>query len=122
MTDKYTYDQLRVGFFYNNDPKCAEKAKLDPEKRHIVFYNGVNSIPMHLTLEDDPMSHEQLMFTLNTAVVFGTPRWSQRAYSTLFNFYMNGIIFMMEEGALHNAELSKDDWRNALMARVTEWT
>ena len=28
----------------------------------------------------------------------------------------------MEEGALMDLEKSKDDWRVALMAKVTEWT
>ena len=75
-----------------------------------------------MTVEDDELPYDQLMFTLNTSIVKGTPRWSQRSYSTLFDFYLNGIVFMMEEGALMDLEKSKDDWRVALMAKVTEWT
>lgn len=62
------------------------------------------------------------MFTLNTSIVKGTPRWSQRSYSSLYDFYMNGIVFMMEEGSLTRVVMSKDDWRVALMAKITEWT
>lgn len=122
MTDIYTYDQQKVGFFYNDSNDCKKEMNLDESKRHIVFYNGLNSIPYHFTMEDDHITHDHLMFSLNTSIVKGTPRWSQRSYSALFNFWMNGIVFMMEEGALHEAELPKDDWRAALMAKVTEWT
>ena len=62
------------------------------------------------------------MFTLNTSIVKGTARWSQRSYSALYDFWMNGIVFLMEEKALSQVVLSKDDWRVALMAKITEWT
>ena len=122
MADRYTYDQQRVGFFFNDDPECIKANDLAEGKSHVVFFNGLNSIPYHLTVDDDEITYEQLMFTLNTSIVKGTPRWSQRSYSTLFDFYLNGIVFMMEEGALMDLEKSKDDWRVALMAKVTEWT
>lgn len=61
------------------------------------------------------------MYTLNTSINKGTPRWSQRSYSALFDYSANGLIFMMEEGALTKAEEVKDDWRAALMAKIIEW-
>lgn len=116
MMDRYHYDQQRVGFYYNDDPECLKEHDLDAGMRYIVFFNGLNSIPYHLTLEEDNISYDQLMFTLNTSIVKGTPRWSQRSYSSLFDFWMNGIVFMMEEGALLKSEESGKDWRTALMA------
>jgi len=61
------------------------------------------------------------MYTLNTSINKGTPRWSQRSYSALFDYYANGLIFMMEEGALTKSDEVKDDWRAALMAKTIEW-
>jgi len=62
------------------------------------------------------------MFTLNTSIVKGTARWSQRSYSALYDFWMNGLVFLMEEKALSRVVLSMKDWRVALMAKITEWT
>ena len=28
MVDKYTYDESRVGFYYNNDPECHKQHQL----------------------------------------------------------------------------------------------
>lgn len=122
MVDRYNYDQQRAGFYYNSDPKCRSEHDLEEDKKYVVYFNGVNSLPYHLTLDEDYINFEQLMFTLNTSIVKGTPRWSQRSYSALFDFYMNGIVFMMEEGSLTRVVESKDDWRVALMAKITEWT
>ncbi len=121
MVDRYQYDQHRVGFYYNTDPKCREENELDPEKKQVAFFNGENSIPVHLTFGEDAIDFNQLMYTLNTSINKGTPRWSQRSYSVLFDFYSNGLIFLMEEGALVQADTVKDDWRAALMAKTTEW-
>ena len=62
------------------------------------------------------------MYNLNVSIITGTPRWSQRAYSAIFEFWSNAIVFMMEEGAIMNVAKYKDDWRVALMAKITEWT
>ena len=51
----------------------------------------------------------------------GTPRWSQRSYECLFRYWRNGLIFMMDEGSLYSVVNHKDDWRVALMAKITEW-
>jgi hypothetical protein len=75
-----------------------------------------------LTVDEDYIDFQQIMYTLNTSIVKGTPRWSQRSYSVLYDFWLNGIVLMMGENALKNVVLSKDDWRTALMAKITEWT
>jgi len=62
------------------------------------------------------------MFTLNTSIVKGTARWSQRSYSALYDFWMNGLVFLIEEKALSQVVLLADDWRVALFAKITEWT
>jgi len=62
------------------------------------------------------------MFTLNTSIQKGTARWSQRSYSALYDFWMNGLVMVLEEKALSQVVLLKDDWRAALMAKITEWT
>lgn len=87
-----------------------------------MFFNGENSIPYHLNIEEDDISFEQLLYTLNTSIVKGTPRWSQRSYSALYDFFLNGIVYLMPEGSLSNVVDSMKDWRVALMAKLTEWT
>ena len=62
------------------------------------------------------------MFTLNTSIVKGTARWSQRSYSSLFDFWMTGIVYLMPEDALGNVVDLLKDWRVALMAKIIEWT
>lgn len=37
------------------------------------------------------------MFTLQTSVVKGTPKWGQRAHSAIFDFYQNGLVYMMPD-------------------------
>ena len=103
MTDRYSYDTQRVTFLYNSDPECRTSQGLDPEKQYIVFFNGENSIPVHLVLNEDYIDFDHLMLTLNNSIVKGTPKWSQRAYSSLYDFYMNGLVFLMEEGSLGKA-------------------
>ena len=87
-----------------------------------MFFNGENSIPYHLNMNEDDVSFEQLLYTLNTSTVKGTPRWSQRSYSALYDFFLNGIVYLMPEGSLTNVVDSMKDWRVALMAKLTEWT
>ena len=87
-----------------------------------MFFNGENSIPYHLNMNEDAVSFEQLLYTLNTSTVKGTPRWSQRSYSALYDFFLNGIVYLMPEGSLTNVVDSMKDWRVALMAKLTEWT
>ena len=122
MVDRYNFDHQRAGFYVNSEANCLGEHDLEEGKKYIVFFNGENSIPQHLTVDEDFINFEQLMFTLNTAIVKGTARWSQRSYSALYDFWMNGIVFLMEEKALSQVVLTKDDWRVALMAKITEWT
>ena len=120
--DRYNFDDQRAGFYYTEDAACRTEHDLDDEKSYIVFFNGENSIWNHIEVTPDTVNFEQLMFTLNTSIVKGTARWSQRSYSALFDFYMTGIVYLMPEDALSNVVLTMKDWRVALMAKVIEWT
>lgn len=42
----------------------------------MLFLNGVNSIPLHLEINEDFNTFDQMMFTLTSSIVKGTPRWS----------------------------------------------
>ena len=86
-----------------------------------MFYNGVNTSPLHLVV-DESLTTDQLFFSLNTSIIKGTPRWSQRALVSILDFEMSAVILLMEEGALTRVSESKDDWRVALMTKITEWT
>ena len=58
MVDRYNFDQQRAGFYYNSDPKCRSEHDLEEEKKYVVYYNGVNSLPYHLTLDEDFINFE----------------------------------------------------------------
>ena len=120
--DRYNFDDQRAGFYYVEDSACRTEHDLDDDKNYIVFFNGENSIWNHIEVTPDSVNFEQLMFTLNTSIVKGTARWSQRSYSALFDFLMTGIVYLMPEDALSNVVLTMKDWRVALMAKVIEWT
>ena len=123
MVDRYSYDQSRAGFFYNSDPACRKEHDLDEDKNYVVYFNGLNALPQHLEWDTDQITYDQLLFTLNTSIVKGTPIWGQRSYSALYDYWMNGIVFLLEKGAIydHDPESYKRDWRMALMARLTEY-
>ena len=123
MVDRYSYDQSRAGFYYNSDPECRKEHDLEADKNYVVFFNGLNALPQHLEWDLDSVTYDQLLFTLNTSIVKGTPTWSQRSYSALYDYWMNGIVFLVEEGAIynHDPENYAKDWRMALMAKLTEY-
>lgn len=122
MLDRYNFDHQRSGFYVVEDKKCRKEHDLEEDHKYIVFFNGENSIPYHHLVDEEEVSFEQLLYTLNTSVSKGTPRWSQRSYSALYDFYLNGIVYLMPEKSLTNVVDSMKDWRVALMAKLTEWT
>ena len=75
MVDRYSYDEQRVGFFYNEDKECRRLRDLDVDKNYIVFYNGENSIPFLLEPTNDEVTLPRLIYELAVGVVKGTPRW-----------------------------------------------
>ena len=85
MLDRYSFSEQRVGFYVNEDPKCREDFNLPKDGRYIVFLNG-EAEPNVLTVDKDFINLKQLVFTLNTSIVKGTPRWGQRAYSCMMDF------------------------------------
>ena len=62
---------------------------------------------------------KQMMFTLHTGIVKGTPRWGERAYSALYDLNQNGLIYYMgERGSMDEI---RQDWRVMLMLEVNKW-
>lgn len=118
--DRYTFDQHRLGFYYNSDPECAKQHELDPDQKHIMIFNGENALPVHVPITEETTIHT-ILYHINHSIVMGTPRWSQRSYECVFKYYENAIVFMMDEGSLYNVVNHKDDWRVALIAKITEW-
>jgi len=60
-----------------------------------------------------------MQFTLNTALVKGTPQWGQRALSTIFDLRQNAVVYYMPEG--ETMSTIRNDWRVMLMAKINEW-
>ena len=96
MIDRYQFDEGRVGFFHNEDEKCRKERNLQEDKSYIAWFNGENSVPYILEVEDGIDAH-RIMFETNVRAVNGTPKWGSRANSAIFDFYKNGLIYMMEE-------------------------
>ena len=51
--DRFTFDQQKVGYFWNDDPKCFEKYDLDPKRMYLLMLNGENAIESHIPLTED---------------------------------------------------------------------
>ena len=119
MIDRFNYDEQRIGFYYNQDPACRAQFEIDGVEDALVSFNGYNSVPQ--VIFDDGSVEIDLKFvlyTLTVAVQKGTPRWGQRAHSAIFDFYQNGLIYMV--GEKPTAETHEEDWRMQLMARIIE--
>ena len=84
MSERYNQMSNKVGFYYNSDPECVKQNRLPEGKNYIVFFNGENSLPHHLTLNEDFLSFKMLSKNLDVQMVKGTPKWSQRAYTCLY--------------------------------------
>jgi len=84
-----------------------------------VFLNGDNTEEEVLTFGEHDISLQQLIFTLNTQMVKGTPRWGQRAFSSIFDFRLSAVIYMISDFV--SAEQVEDDWRIDLMVKVNEF-
>lgn len=97
LIDTYRFQDSRVSFHYNEDRKCRSEFNLDPKKAHIAFLSG-DATPNILTVNEDYIDLKQMLFTLNTSILKGTPQWGQRAYSTLFDLGQNAIIYYMPDG------------------------
>ena len=75
MYDRYSFDEQRVGFFYNEDPECRKLRGLEEHKKYIILFNGENSIPIVLEIDKDEVSLSLLIREVTLGVVKGTPRW-----------------------------------------------
>lgn len=83
-----------------------------------MFLNGESKKEV-MTIGVNDLSLQLLIFTLNTQMVKGSPKWGQRAFSSIFDFKQSGIIYMMEE-AVTPEEINKD-WRVFLMVSINEY-
>ena len=102
----------------NDDPKCLEDKDLDPKKKYIAFVSGDDAVPNIMTVGEDDISLNSLNFALTTSIVKATPRWGQRAFSALFDWKQNGIIYYMPDVTREELE---NDWRVTLMVQIKEW-
>ena len=120
QSDRYLFDQQRIGFYWNDDPACKKQFDLEEDKRYLLMLNGLNSVESHIELSEDLYEIEDLMYIINTQVCRGTPRWGQRANSVVFTHNQPALVFMLEAGALANPETDGRDWRLALFAQIVE--
>ena len=61
------------------------------------MYNGWNSLPYILELGKDEFDTSSLLFDMTIHAVNGTPKWGSRAKAAIFDFYQNGLIYMMPD-------------------------
>ena len=107
-----------MGFFHNSDPECRKARDLDETKPFIVWYNGENSVPYIIEIKDEVIETHRLMYETNVRAVNGTPKWGSRANSAIFDFYQNGLVYMMPE--MLEPEAMMEDWRVMLAVRMVE--
>ena len=84
MTDRFHFDQQRVGFFWNDEPECRTQYGLSEDKKYLMMLNGLNSLESHLELTGEHHKIEDLLYLVNLNLIKGTPRWSQRANYVIF--------------------------------------
>ena len=84
-----------------------------------MMLNGANS-EMTTFVADPEIDIEYLMFMLNVYISKGTPRWSQRSKSVIFEKMTPGLVFMLEKGYLTSTETDSRDWRLALFAQIND--
>ena len=65
----------------------------------------------------DEFDTSSLSFESTVRSVYGTPKWGLRARSAIFDFYQNGLIFMVPE-AMSVEEMSVD-WKIMLMMSIS---
>lgn len=118
IMDRYNFNEQRAMFGYNSDPECRKTFGLDENKKYIAFLNGEGSIPNIMTIGEHEITLQSLAFALTTSIVKATPQWGQRAYSGLFDWKQNGIIYYMPE---INREDLQNNWRITLMLAIKEW-
>ena len=49
----------------------------------------------------------------------GTPRWGQRAYSSMYDFNNNAVVYYMKDTG--SMEEIRQDWRVMLMVEINKW-
>jgi len=119
--DRFTYDQQRIGFYWNDEPECKKQFDLEEDKPHLLMLNGLNSIESNIALTGEYHDPYDLMYMINTQVCKGTPRWSQRSNSVIFDHNKPALVLMLEKDAFVDEKTDSRDWRIALMAKITEW-
>ena len=75
MYDRFTFDEQRVGHFYNTDPECRRLRDLDPETNYLIYYNGEGSLPFVLTIGKDNIDINRMIYESTVGAVRGSPRW-----------------------------------------------
>lgn len=119
MVDRYNFNEQFAKFLVIEDPECRRKFGLDESKRHIMFLNGEYTRKEVMTIGEHDLSLQLLIFTLNTQMVKGSPRWGQRAFSSIFDFKQSAIIYYMD--GVSSPEEINNDWRVNLMVRANEY-
>ena len=97
MLNQYDYDEQRAGFYYNSDRNCHAYHELEPSKSFLVLFNGENTLPTKIDVTDSSrIKIDILMYMLNSSIVKGMPRWSERAHDIIYLSNMSAIVLMME--------------------------
>ena len=112
MWDKYTFDNQRNGFFWNDTPACRKDKGLDPDEAYIIWYNGEHLGPKIQKVEE-PVALSDLNYETTVRTVLGTPMWGQRASSAIFDANVTALIYMTPE--LLKTQEWIDDWRVNMM-------
>jgi hypothetical protein len=90
---------------------------LEADKNYLVLYNGENSVPITIDL-DESVDFSRVIYEMNTGIVKGTPKWGQRANASVFNHMTNALIYMVPEHIKHEDMVS--DWKMMMMVSIIE--
>ena len=127
MIDRYEFFYDKPTFHVNTEPDCAAKYELDPAKQNVLMFVNKDIKPDVLTGDpnDESVGALDMMKTMrfiSTSIVKAVPRWGERAHTVLFDFQMNGLIYLIPEIPNNDPRELAKDWKAMTFNEICELT
>ena len=75
-----------------------------------MFFEASHVMKPQVLSVDGVITTESILELINVSIIRALPQWSKRAYSAVFDYHANAIIYMIPE--MPNAHSQKvNDWR-----------
>ena len=127
MIDRYEFFYDKPTFNVVEDPECATKHGLDPSKQNVMLYISKDLEPEVITGDPNdesvgPLDMMKVMRFISISIVKAIPRWGERAHTILFDFQMNGILYLIPEIPNNDPRELMNDWKAMTFNAIVEMT